>query len=57
MNFKVALALSDWRAMTPVEKAVEYFNFDFEFADEPLDTGLKDNIKARPICIHKTTTK
>jgi hypothetical protein len=31
--------------MTPVEKAVEYFNFDFEFADEPQDTGLKDNIK------------
>jgi hypothetical protein len=24
---------------------VEYFNFDFEFADEPQDTGLKDNIK------------
>ena len=26
---------------------MEYFNFDFEFADEPIDTGLKDNIKGK----------
>lgn len=43
----MALALSDWKALTPVEKAVEYFNFDFEFADEPEDTGFKDNIKVK----------
>ncbi len=46
---KVGLALSQWRALTPIEKAVEFFSFDFEFADDPSDTGLKDNIKvSRP---------
>jgi len=45
VNFRVALALQDWRPITPVEQAVEYFNFDFEFGDEPSDTGLTDNFK------------
>lgn len=43
----MGLALSNWKAVTPIEKAVEFFNFDFEFADEPIDTGLKDNMKDR----------
>ena len=28
---------------TPLEKAVEFFHFDFEFADEPSDTSLMQN--------------
>ena len=31
------------RPKTPVEKALEFFHFDFEFADEPADTSLKQN--------------
>jgi len=45
VNFRVALALQDWRPVTPVERAVEFFNFDFEFADEPSDSGLINNFK------------
>jgi len=44
VNFRVALRLGDWRPVTPVERAVEFFNFDFEFSDEPSDTGLMDNV-------------
>ena len=29
----------------PVQKAVEFWDFDFEFADEPSDTSLKNNYK------------
>jgi len=43
INFRVALALQDWRPLTPIERAVEFFDFDFEFGDEPSDTGLKSN--------------
>jgi hypothetical protein len=50
---KVGLALSQWRALTPIEKAVEFFSFDFEFADDPSDTGLKDNIKVRRLGVKK----
>ena len=32
------------RPKTPVEKALEFFHFDFEFADEPADTSLMQNI-------------
>jgi len=43
VNLRVGLALSDWRPKTPVEKALEFFHFDFEFADEPSDTSLMAN--------------
>ena len=29
--------------MTPIEKALEFFHFDFEFGDEPSDTSLYAN--------------
>lgn len=45
VNYKVALALANWRAVTPLSRAVEFWNFDFEFGDEPADTGLKDNFQ------------
>ena len=32
-----------WRSKHPIEKAAEFYCFDFEFADEPEDTGLKNN--------------
>ena len=35
------------RPKTPVEKALEFFHFDFEFSDEPSDTILKQNYDVR----------
>ena len=32
------------RPHTPLEKALEFHYFDFEFADEPSDTSLKQNV-------------
>merc|ERR1712130_21462 len=40
---RVGLALSNWRPKTPLEKALEFFFFDFTFGDEPADTSLKQN--------------
>ena len=45
INFRAALAISGWRPKHPLEKAAEYFDFDFEFGDEPEDSGLKSNSK------------
>ena len=45
INFRAALALADWRPTHPLEKAAEYFEFDFEFGDEPEDTSIKSNAK------------
>ena len=45
INFRAALTLADWRPTHPLEKAAEYFEFDFEFGDEPEDTGIKSNAK------------
>ena len=45
INFRAALALSGWRPIHPLEKAAEYFDFDFEFGDEPEDSSLKSNYK------------
>ena len=45
INYRAALSMHDWRPKLPLEKAVEIFDFDFEFADEPEDTGLKSNAK------------
>ena len=45
INFRAAFALSGWRPIHPLEKAAEYFEFDFEFGDEPEDSGLKANAK------------
>ena len=45
INFRAALALADWRPTHPLEKAAEYFDFDFEFGDEPEDTSAKSNAK------------
>ena len=43
INYRAAFALLDWRPKHPIEKAAEFYYFDFEFADEPEDTGLKNN--------------
>jgi len=45
INFRAALALADWRPRLPLMRAAEYFDFDFEFGDEPEDSGLKSNAK------------
>ena len=45
INFRSALALADWRPTHALEKAAEWFDFDFEFGDEPEDTSLKSNFK------------
>eukprot|EP00091_Calanus_sinicus_P003143 TRINITY_DN13300_c0_g1_i1.p1 TRINITY_DN13300_c0_g1~~TRINITY_DN13300_c0_g1_i1.p1 ORF type:complete len:236 (-),score=46.90 TRINITY_DN13300_c0_g1_i1:622-1329(-) len=43
INYRAALKLLDWRPKHPLEKAAEYYYMDFEFGDEPADTGLKNN--------------
>ena len=43
INFRAALRLSDWHPRTPIQKASEYWFFDFEYGDEPEDTGVKNN--------------
>merc|ERR1712142_1131678 len=43
INYRAALRLLDWRPKNPIQHASEYFCFDFEFGDEPEDTGLKNN--------------
>ena len=45
INFRSALALADWRPRHALEKAAEWFDFDFEFGDEPEDTSLKCNFE------------
>ena len=63
VNMRVGFAECDWRfsslklliqfssyinrPKTPVEKALEFFHFDFEFSDEPSDTSLKQNYDVR----------
>lgn len=47
ISFRAALALADWRPTHPLEKAAEYFEFDFEFGDEPENTGIKSNAKVQ----------
>ena len=47
INFRAALALADWRPRLPLMRAAEYFDFDFEFGDEPEDSGLKSNAKVK----------
>ncbi|XP_023344218.1 polyamine oxidase isoform X2 [Eurytemora carolleeae] len=43
VNFRVGLSMASWRPLTPVERAVEFFSFDFEFGEEPEETGLRSN--------------
>ena len=47
INFRAALALAGWRPTHPLEKAAEYFEFDFEFGGEPEDTSLQSNADVR----------
>ena len=54
INFRAALALADWRPTHPLEKAAEYFEFDFEFGDEPEDTGIRSNAKVNSQEFEKT---
>ncbi len=41
MSQRAALRLSGWRAVTPIDHAVEWFDYDFEWADVPGVTSLQ----------------
>ena len=41
--------MASWRPLTPVERAVEFFSFDFEFGEEPEETGLRSNYQVNHI--------
>ena len=56
ISFRAALALADWRPTHPLEKAAEYFEFDFEFGDEPENTGIKSNAKVTVIILMKKSS-
>ena len=57
INFRAALALADWRPTHPLEKAAEYFEFDFEFGDEPEDTSIKSNAKVEILIMSEICIK
>ena len=57
INFRAALALADWRPTHPLEKAAEYFEFDFEFGDEPEDTSIKSNAKVEILIMSEICLK
>ena len=57
INFRAALALADWRPTHPLEKAAEYFEFDFEFGDEPEEEGERAEEDVGRSCDFKTSTQ
>ncbi|KAI8520756.1 hypothetical protein Bbelb_005100 [Branchiostoma belcheri] len=42
VSMRVALKLGGWKPKTPVEKAIEYFDYEFEYADPPEVTSLNN---------------
>lgn len=45
INFRAGFSINNWRPSTPLENAVEYFDFDFELGDTPSQSSLKNNAK------------
>ncbi|XP_019639173.1 PREDICTED: polyamine oxidase-like [Branchiostoma belcheri] len=42
VSMRVALKLGGWKPKTPIEKAIEYFDYEFEYADPPEVTSLNN---------------
>eukprot|EP00058_Branchiostoma_floridae_P002571 XP_002588059.1 hypothetical protein BRAFLDRAFT_83047 [Branchiostoma floridae] len=42
VSLRVALKLGGWRPKTPLEKVIEYFDYEFEYADAPEVTSLNN---------------
>ncbi|XP_022079647.1 polyamine oxidase-like [Acanthaster planci] len=41
MSLRAALRVAGWKPTTPIHKTIEFFDFDFEWADIPAVTSLK----------------
>ena len=46
LNFRAGLNLAGWTAQTPYEKTVEYFSFDWEYAEPPVQSSFIQNINS-----------
>lgn len=46
LNFRAGLNLAGWRAQTPYEKTAEYFEFDWEYAEPPVQSSFIQNINS-----------
>ncbi|XP_078696523.1 uncharacterized protein LOC144924814 [Branchiostoma floridae x Branchiostoma belcheri] len=42
VSVRVALKLGGWKVKTPIEKVIEYFDYDFEYADPPEVTSVNN---------------
>ncbi|KAF2806432.1 amine oxidase [Mytilinidion resinicola] len=46
LNFRAGLNLAGWVAQTPYEKTAEYFEFDWEYAEPPVQSSFIQNINS-----------
>jgi polyamine oxidase len=46
LNFRAGLNLAKWVAKTPYEKTAEYFSFDWEYAEPPVQSSFIQNINS-----------
>jgi polyamine oxidase len=46
LNFRAGLNLAKWNAKTPYEKTAEYFSFDWEYAEPPVQSSYIQNINS-----------
>ena len=54
LSVRAALAMAGWRAVSPLERAAEYWSYDMEYGVTPQHIGIKWNSKVRTennICI------
>ncbi|XP_038049465.1 polyamine oxidase 7-like [Patiria miniata] len=49
MSLRAALRLAGWKPTTPIHKSIEFFDFDFEWADIPAVTSLKSTTPIQTI--------
>ena len=47
LSLKAGLAMAGWRPDTPLDRAVEYWEFDMEYGVNPQHIGIKWNSKVR----------
>ena len=48
LQLSAALAMAGWRAVSPLERAVEFWDYDMEYGVQPQHIGIKWNSKVWP---------
>ena len=46
LNFRAGLNVAGWRAQTPYEKTAEFFEFDWEYAEPPVQSSFVQNVNS-----------